>query len=89
MLVTELGMVTEVRLLQYSNAPRPMLVTELGMVTEVNPLKPDNRYDGITLTLLPKFTVQRLSQTPKTDKPPLPAYVQLSALKFSVVNLIQ
>ena len=35
MLVTELGMVTEVRLLQPWKAELPMLVTELGMVTEV------------------------------------------------------
>ena len=35
MLVTELGMVMEVRALQYSNTWPPMLVTELGMVMEV------------------------------------------------------
>lgn len=35
MLVTELGIVTEVRAEQYRNASFPMLVTELGMVTEV------------------------------------------------------
>ena len=37
MLVTELGMVTEVRPEQPENAYVPMLVTELGMVTEVRP----------------------------------------------------
>ena len=36
MLVTELGMVTEVRP-EPLNAVAPMLVTELGMVTEVRP----------------------------------------------------
>ena len=35
MLVTELGMLTEVRPEQYWNAYPFMLVTELGMVTEV------------------------------------------------------
>ena len=40
MLVTELGMVMEVRPLQPSKAKSPMLVTELGMVTEVRPLQP-------------------------------------------------
>ena len=40
MLVTELGIVTEVRPLQPEKAPFPMLVTEFGMVTEVNPLQP-------------------------------------------------
>ena len=37
MLVTEFGMLTEVRLEQPQNAHSPMLVTELGMVTEVRP----------------------------------------------------
>jgi hypothetical protein len=39
MLVTELGMVTEVKPLQCQKASLPMLVTELGMVTEVKPLQ--------------------------------------------------
>ena len=38
--VTELGMVTEVRLLHPLNAWLPMEVTELGMVTEVRLLHP-------------------------------------------------
>ena len=37
MLVTELGMVTEVRPEQLLNVAIPMLVTELGIVTEVRP----------------------------------------------------
>ena len=37
--VTELGMVIEVRPLQYQNAWYPMEVTELGMVTNVKPLQ--------------------------------------------------
>ena len=40
MLVTELGMVTEVRPVQSENAPLSMLLTELGMVTEVRPEQP-------------------------------------------------
>ena len=39
MLVTELGIVTEVKLLQYWKAFSPIEVTELGMVTEVKPLQ--------------------------------------------------
>ena len=39
MLVTELGMVMEVSLLQPEKAHPPMLVTELGMVTEVRLLQ--------------------------------------------------
>ena len=38
-LVTELGIVTEVRPLQFSKAPSPILVTELGIVTEVRLLQ--------------------------------------------------
>ena len=34
MLVTELGIVIEVREPQYQNARSPMFVTELGMITE-------------------------------------------------------
>ena len=36
MLVTDSGIVTEVRLWQLIKAHSPMLVTELGMVTEVS-----------------------------------------------------
>ena len=39
MLVTEAGMVTEVRLLQFEKAPLAMLVTELPKVTDVKPLQ--------------------------------------------------
>ena len=42
MLVTELGMVTEVKPVQYWKALLPMLVTELGMVTEVKPVQSSN-----------------------------------------------
>ena len=42
MLATEEGIVTEVRELQYENAPSPMLVTEEGMVTEVRELQYEN-----------------------------------------------
>ena len=40
MLVTLLGMVTEVRPEQPENAPLPMLVTLLPIVTEVRPEQP-------------------------------------------------
>ena len=39
MLVTEVGMVTVVRLLQFEKVELPILVTELGMMTEVRPLQ--------------------------------------------------
>ena len=41
MLVTLLGMVMEVRLLQPEKAELPMLVTPSGMVIEVRPLQPE------------------------------------------------
>jgi len=37
MLVTELGMVIDVRPVQREKAPDPILVTELGMSIEVKP----------------------------------------------------
>ena len=37
--VTELGIVIEVRLLQYSKALSPIEVTELGMATDVKALQ--------------------------------------------------
>ena len=40
MLVTLLGIVTDVILLQYANADDPMLVTLSGIVTDVSPLQP-------------------------------------------------
>ena len=40
MLVTEFGMVTEVKPVQPAKAYSPMLVTELPMVTEVKPVQP-------------------------------------------------
>ena len=48
MLVTLLGIVTEVRPEQPENALLPMLVTLLGIVTEVRPEQPEN-------ALLPMF----------------------------------
>jgi hypothetical protein len=39
MKVTLLGMKTEVRLLQSTNAPQPIEVTLLGIVMEVRPLQ--------------------------------------------------
>jgi hypothetical protein len=41
MLVTESGIVTEVRPVQPEKAYSPMLVTELGIVTEVRPVQPE------------------------------------------------
>ena len=51
MLVTELGIVTEVRP-QYMKACVPMLVTELGMVTKVRPLQPEKAYSPMLVTEL-------------------------------------
>ena len=39
MLVTLLGIVIEVRLVQFENAEEPMLVTELGIEIEVSPVQ--------------------------------------------------
>ena len=39
-MVTELGMLTEVRPVQSEKADERIVVTELGMVTEVRPVQP-------------------------------------------------
>ena len=52
MLVTELGMVMEVREEQPWNAPPPMLVTELGMVMEVREEQSENASDPMLVTEL-------------------------------------
>ncbi len=53
MFVTELGMVTEVRLEQFLKALMPILVTELGIVTEVRLVQKANVYmiDNQIITL--------------------------------------
>ena len=52
MLVTELGMVTEVREEQPLNADSSMLVTEVGMVTEVKAEQPRNASSPMLVTEL-------------------------------------
>ena len=42
MLLTELGIVTDARLLQLEKALLPILLTELGIVTDVRPLQEQN-----------------------------------------------
>jgi metal-sulfur cluster biosynthetic enzyme len=60
MLVTELGMVTEVKPLQPSKASTLMLVTELGMVTEVKPLQPEKAQLPMLVTPCPMVRVSML-----------------------------
>ena len=52
MVVTELPMVTLVRLLQFWNAEPPIVVTEFGIVAVVI-LEPDAKPPGSTMTLEP------------------------------------
>ena len=52
MLVTLLGIVTEVNLLQLEKAEFPMLVTLLGIVIEVKLLQPEKAYCPMLVTLL-------------------------------------
>jgi hypothetical protein len=56
MLVTLLGMVTDVRLLQPEKAPDSMLVTLLGMVTDVRLLQPEKAELPMLVTLLGMVT---------------------------------
>ena len=50
MLVTEDGIVTEVKPLQPENASTPMLVTPSGIVIEVKPLQPENAEDPMLVS---------------------------------------
>ena len=52
MVVTLLGIVTEVKPLQLSKASLPIEVTLLGMGTEVRPLHPEKAASPIEVTLL-------------------------------------
>jgi len=71
------------------NAQFSMVVTELGIVTEVSPPKFLHRNIGIIVTLFPKFIVEILVSPSKTTWLLLPAWIQLSALKLTVVNPVQ
>ena len=52
MLVTELGIVTDVKPMQLQKASSPMLVTELGIVTDVKPSQPRKAYSPMLVTEL-------------------------------------
>ena len=66
-----------------------MEVTLLGMVTEDKPVKYLKALAGILVTLFPIFKVAILVQKSKTGKRLLPIVVQLVALKFTIVRLVQ
>lgn len=61
MLVTELGMVTEVRLEQPLNADRPMFVTELEIVIVGRFEQPEKRLSQMAVTLAPIVTSDKCS----------------------------
>ena len=50
MLVTELGIVTDVKPLQPRKALLPMLVTELGIVTDVKPVQKEKANSPMLVT---------------------------------------
>ena len=62
MLVTLLGIVTLVRLVQPENAQSPMLVTLLGIVTLVRLVQSENAASPMLVTLLGIVTLVRLVQ---------------------------
>ena len=65
MLVTLLGIVTEVRPVQPEKADAPILVTLLGMVMEVRSEQPKNACSPIVVTLLGMVTEVRPVQPEK------------------------
>jgi hypothetical protein len=52
MLVTEDGIVTDVKPVHPENAELPILVTEDGIVTDVNPVQPEKAEASIPTTVL-------------------------------------
>ena len=62
MLVTELGMITDVKL-QLMNALLPMLITEFGIITEVNLIQPENAELPISVTEFGMATEVKLTQS--------------------------
>ena len=78
MLVTLLGMVTDVSPLQWENAQPPMLVTLLGMVTDISPLQSWNA-EGVIATV-PSFKVTDVlaGMVPLYSYATLPAYTSPS-----------
>ena len=54
MLVTEFGIITDVKPVHPEKAALPILVTEFGIVTDVKPVISQHRLSGMILTLFPK-----------------------------------
>ena len=71
MLVTLLGIVTEVKREQAEKAPFSMLVTLLGIVTEVKPGQPEKAYLPMLVTLLGIVTEVKAEQLSKAKSPML------------------
>ena len=69
MLVTEFGMVTDVKPLQPRKAPSPILVTEFGMVADVKPLQPLKVAFLILVTEFGIVTDVKLLQSEKALSP--------------------
>ena len=69
MLVTLLGIVTEVRPLQPEKAELPILVTLLGIETEVRPLQPEKAELPMLVTLLGIVTEVRPLQPENAEIP--------------------
>ena len=76
---------TVVKPLQPENAELPIVSTELGMVTEVKPLQPEKAEAGMFCTLFPIVKVESDEHPLKTEV----MYIQLVALKFTVVKPLQ
>ena len=57
MLVTDSGMVIEVKPVQPEKTPLLILVTDSGIVTEVKPLNPEHKYSVIFSILSPNVMV--------------------------------
>ena len=88
MLVTEFGMVTEVRPVQPENALLPMVVTLLGMVTEVRPVQPLKAEFPMLVTEFGMVTEVRHLKPLKASSPMLVTELGITVLTHPFINLL-
>ena len=89
MLVTEDGMVIDIKFEQPEKALVPIAVIVEGMVQLVIAVVPIKKFEGIWVTLSPKFTIDKDEHPLNIGKDELPTEVQLFALQFIVVRFVQ
>lgn len=88
MCVTEFGMPIDLNFLQQVKAQPPMELTLFGIMIVVTSVSA-KAHGGIVVTLFPILIVLTMVPQKTGNKPLLPIYVHLRALKFTVDKLLQ